>query len=289
MEAQWPVAPRNISRQDSALREKTILPPTGAPIEAASGRILLADDEELFARTTADLLRREGYECEVAFDAHAAAARLHSSRYDLLISDVRMPGNQQMELIRELPGIASGTQVILVTAYPSIQAAAQCVQMHVAAYLIKPLDFNELLRLVQNSLSVATFRRLVHESRRRLYEYFEQLRTFQGTLATMAPENSVPVDEYVTLTMNQVVGGLMDLYRLTATLTDREGAKPPCELLHCPRLNGLAAAMEDAVAVLEESKRAFESKELGELRKRLQGTLDALSAALRKQQNSTAG
>ena len=157
--------------------------------------------------------------------------------------------------------------------------------MHVAAYLIKPLDFNELRRLVSNSLSVVTFRRLVHESRRRLYEYFEHLRTFQGTLATMAPEDAVQVDDYVTLTMNQVVGGLMDLYRLTASLTDRDGAKPPCELLHCPRLHGLAAAMEDAVSVLEETKRAFKSKELGELRKRLQSTLDALS----NQQSSAAG
>jgi CheY-like chemotaxis protein len=57
------------------------------------GRILLADDEETFLHATADLLRREGYECETVPDAPSALAKVKGSPYDLLISDLEMPGN----------------------------------------------------------------------------------------------------------------------------------------------------------------------------------------------------
>ena len=57
------------------------------------GRILVADDEETFAESTADLLRREGYQCDTAREASIAATLLAGSQYDLLIADIRMPGN----------------------------------------------------------------------------------------------------------------------------------------------------------------------------------------------------
>jgi DNA-binding response OmpR family regulator len=49
------------------------------------GRILITDDEETFLNSTADLLRREGYECDCASDAETAIGMLKTSRYDLLI------------------------------------------------------------------------------------------------------------------------------------------------------------------------------------------------------------
>jgi two-component system NtrC family sensor kinase len=116
------------------------------------GRILIADDEETFVNSMADLLRREGYECGCAPNAIVAAELLRSNDYDLLIADIKMEGNFELELIQDLPQIAAGMPVILVTGYPSLKSAIQSVQLPVVAYLVKPFEFKELLEQVEKSI-----------------------------------------------------------------------------------------------------------------------------------------
>ena len=82
------------------------------------GRILIADDEKVFLESTADLLRRAGYECSCVPDAPSAIEELRKEEYDLLIADIKMPGNPDLELVRELPNIAEGMPVILVVPSP---------------------------------------------------------------------------------------------------------------------------------------------------------------------------
>src|SRR4030066_2379096 len=116
------------------------------------GRILIADDEETFRNSMADLLRRGGYQCDCAPDAIVAAELLRSNDYDLLIADIKMEGNFELEFIQDLPQIATGMPVILVTGYPSLKTAIQSVQLPVVAYLVKPFEFKELLEQVQKSI-----------------------------------------------------------------------------------------------------------------------------------------
>src|SRR4030042_6214874 len=96
-------------------------------------RILIADDEETFRNSLADLLRQAGYQCDCAPDAIVAAELLHSAEYDLLIADIKMQGNFELEFIRALPQIAEGMPVILVTGYPSLRSAIESIQLPVAA------------------------------------------------------------------------------------------------------------------------------------------------------------
>jgi len=127
---------------------------------AELGRILLADDEETFLYSTCELLRRSGYRCDCAPNAATAAAMLREQKYDLLIADIKMPGNAELELIRDLPKLANGLPVILITGYPPIYGTA-AMHFPVMAYLIKPFDFSELLGVVNKSVaSLASGRRL---------------------------------------------------------------------------------------------------------------------------------
>jgi CheY-like chemotaxis protein len=97
------------------------------------GRILIADDEERFMHSTAAFLRQEGYECACAPDAATVAAMLREDPYDLLIADIKMPGNRNLELIRELSHRAEELSVILVTGCPSLQSAIQSIRLPVVA------------------------------------------------------------------------------------------------------------------------------------------------------------
>lgn len=130
------------------------------------GRIIITDDEETFLESTADLLREEGYECDCALTGQSAIEWLGKKKYDLMIADIKMPGNYEMELIKELPQIAAGLMAILVTGYPSIETASLATRLPVAGYLIKPIKFDELLELVHQSVARAqAFRRFNNEAK----------------------------------------------------------------------------------------------------------------------------
>jgi two-component system, NtrC family, response regulator AtoC len=117
-----------------------------------TSKILIADDDETFLLATTDLLRREGYECYYAPDAMTVIETLKSVKFDLLISDVNMPGNNKLELIIKLKEIAEGLPVILVTGSPLPDTQIQSLKPPVIACLNKPLDFEELLTHVRSSL-----------------------------------------------------------------------------------------------------------------------------------------
>ena len=70
-----------------------------------------------------------------------------------VIADIKMKGNLNLELVKELPGIVDGMPVILVTGYPSLSSAVQSIQFPVVGCLIKPFEFTELLADVHSAIA----------------------------------------------------------------------------------------------------------------------------------------
>lgn len=123
-------------------------------------RILIADDEETFLRATADLLRGQGYDCHTAADGMAAADLLRQLEFDLVIADIKMPGNAELELVKSMSELETRIPVLIVTGYPSLESAIQAITLPVAAYLVKPVDFEELLKQVEFSLEGSDLARI---------------------------------------------------------------------------------------------------------------------------------
>ncbi len=121
-------------------------------MKGQTGKILIADDDETFLLATTDLLRRKGYECYYVPDAMTAIETLKSVKFDLLISNINMPGNTGLELIKKLLDIAEGLPVILVTGSPFSETQIQSLSPPVTACLNKPIDFEELLMHVRSSI-----------------------------------------------------------------------------------------------------------------------------------------
>ncbi len=119
---------------------------------ADPGKILIAGDDKTFLRSTADLLCREGYECDCASDARAVIEILRSARYDLLIADINTPGSFELELIKNLPGIVKGRSVILVTGSHLINTMIRSLQSSMVVCISKPLDSGKLLAQVRISI-----------------------------------------------------------------------------------------------------------------------------------------
>ena len=82
--------------------------------------ILLADDEDTFRRSTVRLFEQEGYHCDCAQDSDEAG-RLLTKKHDVLISDIRMPGNMQFEFLRDVRMLGMSAPLVLFPFSPSIQ------------------------------------------------------------------------------------------------------------------------------------------------------------------------
>ncbi|MGV3483933.1 MAG: response regulator, partial [Planctomycetaceae bacterium] len=115
-------------------------------------RLLIADDEPLYRDTTADLLREEGYECVCVENAEDAINLLREQPFDLILSDLNMPGNLKLELLTEGRTQYAHIPMIVVTGAPSIPTAIESIRLGIADYLLKPVKFEELLTAVRRAL-----------------------------------------------------------------------------------------------------------------------------------------
>jgi DNA-binding NtrC family response regulator len=119
---------------------------------ASPGRILIADDEKSFLKFSARLLKKEGYECDTAEDGPAAVDLLRKNRYDVVISDIKMPGNPGLRLAQEVGNLQEGVPVVIVTGYPSLDTAKRAIELPVVAYIEKPVEFSVLLSSVKSAI-----------------------------------------------------------------------------------------------------------------------------------------
>jgi CheY-like chemotaxis protein len=241
------------------------------PEATPRGTLLLADDEISFLKSTAQLLRDEGYECDCVPDGKAAASTLREKEYDLLIADIKMPGNPDLELIRSVREFDEGLPVILVTGYPSMQSAIASVSLPVVAYLVKPLDFPDLLAEVRSAISRSKIFKAVSRTQERLRNWSRDLDDIRSALSERPPAlPTVPTDTYVALTLGHIVDGLLDLRTAMAAIADVADKGEICRLLDCPRTSQMADALRETIDTLAKSKRSFRSKELSDLRKKLE-------------------
>jgi len=232
----------------------------------ASGRILIADDEQTFLNATADLLRREGYEVDTVLDGNAALERVHSG-YDLLITDLEMPGNEDLALVRGVADAVGGLPIIIITGYPSTRSAIAAIELPVSAYLLKPVRFEDLITRVTAAVSRFRTYQAMRQAEDRLNKWRDD---FQHIARGKGSGTGPGVDAFLALTLRNVMGSLTDLELLGQALAGHDPAGQPCQLINCPRGAQLQAAVRETVAVLEETKGAFKSKALGELRKKLE-------------------
>ncbi len=121
--------------------------------ESNPTRILLADDEPLFLRTTAALLRKEGFHCITASSGSAALEELARGSFDLVLSDLNMPGNMKLELLREGRSNWPDIPLIVVTGAPSLPTAIESVRLGITDYLLKPVKFEDLLSSIRRALT----------------------------------------------------------------------------------------------------------------------------------------
>ena len=141
------------------------------------GHLLLVEDEANMAKMQARILQRHGYTVEAAGHGQDALRLLGRTSFDVVITDLRMPVMDGMQLLSEMRTRAYACPVIVLTGYGTIESAVAAMQAGAADYLTKPCNPDELLLKVEKLVETSRLRQEVtqlrHEVRR--YKRFGEL------------------------------------------------------------------------------------------------------------------
>lgn len=215
------------------------------------GCILQVDDDPLVRTVFSGWLRLNDYEHHHAASPAEADALLDQRTFDLVLSDIHMPGNNRLEWVEQVLNRENPPAIILMTGQPEFETACRAANLPVAGYLLKPANFSTLDETLQ---------RVIRQQRRRV--------------------------DFLSLSRDilQLLGshGLMDPTE-EALLVNKLALLAGCFNARGPETDGGAShdliwrsAIADTIAVIEKTKHSFRSKDLGELRHRLEQLLGNL-------------
>jgi DNA-binding NtrC family response regulator len=137
------------------------------------GRVLVVDDEANARTALAELLRDEGYEVETAADAFKALGKLEAFDPELILTDLKMPGMDGLELMSKVSELREEPiPVVVMTAFGAVESAVRAMRVGAVDYLTKPLNFEELVIVTHRALAQQRLRIEAGQMRRRLAERY---------------------------------------------------------------------------------------------------------------------
>lgn len=115
--------------------------------------ILVIDDEESMRLALTEVLSRSGHLVDCVTNGYDALKKVQSSSFKLVITDVRMPKMDGLEVLQEIKKVSPQTPVIMITAYGTIHSAVEAMKRGAVDYILKPFSFEELNAIVERALA----------------------------------------------------------------------------------------------------------------------------------------
>jgi len=137
-------------------------------------RALLVDDEVAICSLLSDKLSREGFECQCASSGEEALKSLAEGAYDLVISDLRMPGISGLELLEEVRRRYPRSAFLMATGVDDVQTGVEAMRKGAGDYLVKPFQLEEIISRVKQVLEKKRLELEVENYRHHLEEIVEQ-------------------------------------------------------------------------------------------------------------------
>ena len=153
--------------------------------------IMLVDDEVSFVETMAKRLAKRNIDAITAFSAEEGLEKLAAHPdLDVIVLDIKMPGMDGIEALKEIKKLAPLTEVIMLTGHGTIEAAIEGMKLGAYDFLKKPCDIEELV----DQLNGAAKKKRAHDEKIDAWQSFMRSSTLKGTM--------VPLDEYATVSEN---------------------------------------------------------------------------------------
>ncbi len=137
-------------------------------------KVLLADDDKSLRRVLQFKLEKQGYAVTAVADGAEALEQIRADRWDLLLSDIKMPRVDGIELLEQARALQPDLKIILITAHATVSQAVKAVKLGAFDYITKPFDDDQLFVTVEKALA---FKRLESENRQLREQLRQQDRT----------------------------------------------------------------------------------------------------------------
>lgn len=135
-------------------------------------KMLIIDDEPLMRITLQDSLVGEGYEVVAAETGRKGVDLLRKNQWDIIITDLKLPDLEGIEILKEAKSLNPSTEVILITAYGSIDSAVSAMKEGASDYLTKPFSMDELLLIIKRLLRMKQLEEENIQLRKKVEERF---------------------------------------------------------------------------------------------------------------------
>jgi DNA-binding NtrC family response regulator len=149
-------------------------------------RILVCDDKENFLKLFRRILPEDRYDVTTAADGSRALGLLSAGAFDVVVTDIRMPGADGLSVLREARARDADIEVILMTAFASVPAAVDAMRQGAYDYLAKPFEPDEALLIVERALERRRLREQARDLRRAL-EGIHRIDNLVAKSPAMAP------------------------------------------------------------------------------------------------------
>ncbi len=128
----------------------------------AGAAILVVDDDQAVRDTISEMLKVEGHRCTTAASVSGALEQIARQQFDVIITDMHMPGQSGLDLIDSVQKIEDPIPVILITAYPSVHTAINAMKRGAVEFITKPFDFESISYVVAKALRERRLRQEVN-------------------------------------------------------------------------------------------------------------------------------
>lgn len=116
-------------------------------------KVLIVDDEKVIRESLEMLLKDEGYKAETAADGEEALQKISNDDYDVVLTDIKMPKVDGIELMQKAARISPETFFIIMTAYASVKTAIEALREGAYDYFIKPVEFDDVILRLKRLIS----------------------------------------------------------------------------------------------------------------------------------------
>jgi len=167
--------------------------------------ILIVEDEPKMRRLLEISLGEDGHHIQVAPDAETALKNLHANQFDVVVTDVKLPGMSGLEFLQEAKRLNASMPIVVMTAYGSVETAVEPMKLGASDYVLKPFTMAEMKLVVAKEIDVQR----VRDENRSLKEALGQRYHFNNIVARSAPMQAVLalVERVASTNATVLIGG----------------------------------------------------------------------------------
>ena len=190
---------------------------------AGDVRMLVIDDDPAIGRLVQAAFAGHDFEIDVVADPTHVDAQLRAQQYQIIVLDYVLPGLDSIQVIQTVRDLQGDASIIVITGYPSMDSALQCLRAHTYDYLTKPFQIDQLQRSVMRCLESRGLLRLSEEAlREQLGAVIRERRKALGlTLADMAKRTNVSLGYLSQIELGKNSASIETLYRIALGLRVR--------------------------------------------------------------------